>query len=340
LRRLQPLSIAALAALGAFALLAATPPPHLERALAAQRELAAERPDDAGVANDLANLLALAGETNAAEEAYQRAIELAPSDPAPRFNYGLLLRESGREMAAMRQFRATVDLEPRHAWAHYQVGEIYQGWGLDRLARKAYVRAFRLDPRLADARSNPAVLDNRAATAAMLMAWKEGGGAPVAVPRGYSEPARIAGLLLETTKEKPAAAETSAEPAADEGEGGGGFARLAGGGSASEAAGGERAPGGLEPEAGEQESDEDYEDPSGDSHAPRVLTGADLRPSGTVNQVAPADGRGTSGRQAGGASGRTRIAPNRPRYVPGPGSTGRLDLHLAPPAAEPAPLAG
>jgi hypothetical protein len=343
LRRLRPLPIAALAALGAFALIAAAPaPPHLERALAAQRELAAERPDDAGVANDLANLLALAGETKSAEAAYLRAIELAPSDPSPRFNYGLLLRESGREMAAMRQFRATVEAEPRHAWAHYQVGEIYQSWGLDRLARKAYVRAFRLDPRLADARSNPAVLDNRAATAAMLMAWKEGGGAPVAVPRGYSEPARIAGLLIETPEEKAAPAHVGDEPVADEeaeGEGGGGFARLAGGDSASDGGRGELAPGELEPEAGEEEGDESFDDPT--ARAPRVLTGADLRPSGTVNQVSPPDGRAANGRSTGGgAPGRTRIAPNRPRYVPGPGSTGRLDLRLAPPAAEPAPLAG
>ena len=343
MRRLRPLPIAALAALGAFALLAAAPaPPHLERALAAQRALAAERPDDAGVANDLANLLALAGETNAAEEAYLRAIELAPDDPSPRFNYGLLLLESGREMAAMRQFRATVEAEPRHAWAHYQIGEIYQGWGLDRRARKAYVRAFRLDPRLADAHSNPAVLDNRAATAAMLMAWKEGGGAPIAVPRGYSEPARIAGLLIETPKEKAAAADAGDEPAADEeaeGEGGGGFARLAGGDPASAAGRDERAPGELEPEAGEEEGDESFDDPT--ARAPRVLTGADLRPAGTVNQVSAPDGRAANGRSTGGgAPGRTRIAPTRPRYVPGPGSTGRLDLRLAPPASEPAPLAG
>jgi hypothetical protein len=72
-----------------------------------------------------------------------------------------------------------------------------------------------------------------------------------------------------------------------------------------------------------------------------VLTGADLRPSGAINQVSAPDGRSPAGRMGSGSSTqRTRPTPTRQRYVPGPGSTGRLDLRLAPPAAEPAPLAG
>ncbi|KAB2950168.1 MAG: hypothetical protein F9K18_15065, partial [Thermoanaerobaculia bacterium] len=229
MRRQRSLPTAALVTVGALALLAAAPAPlPLERALEAQRQLAAERPDDAGVANDLANLLALSGDTPAAEQAYRRAIELAPREPSARFNYGLLLLESGREVAAMRQFRATVRAEPRHAWARYQIGVLYETWGLNRLARRSYARAFRLDPRLADARTNPAVLDNRQATPAMLMAWKRGAAAPLAVPRGYADPARIAGMLIETPAGKKEPGSEAAQEAEGEPEGGGGFARLEG----------------------------------------------------------------------------------------------------------------
>jgi Flp pilus assembly protein TadD len=135
--RLRALRIASLAVLSLLASLtlgsAQGTPRKLDRALSAQRELAAERPDDPAVLNDLGNLLAVAGDTRGAEAAYRRALELAPGDAGVHFNYGLLLAESGERLAALRQFRTVTDLEPRHAWAWYQIGETWDAWRQERL---------------------------------------------------------------------------------------------------------------------------------------------------------------------------------------------------------------
>ncbi|HSM13948.1 MAG TPA: tetratricopeptide repeat protein, partial [Thermoanaerobaculia bacterium] len=88
----RALLTAPLTALLGLALLGSHPAPQrLDRAIEAQRALVDEHPADAGAQNDLANLLELAGDRLGAEQAYQRAIELDPDDPAPRFNYALLL---------------------------------------------------------------------------------------------------------------------------------------------------------------------------------------------------------------------------------------------------------
>jgi len=340
MRSIRParLLTAALAALaGAFVLAAAAPAPHnLERALAAQRQLATERPTDGAVFNDLGNLLALSGDTRGAEEAYRKAIELTPKDPGPHFNFGLLLVESGERFAAWRQFHATVELEPRHAWAWYQLGALYEDWGIETRARRAYARAFALDRRLADARYNPSVLDSAQATPAMLMAWSRGGSATAVAPRGYAEGGRIAGLLIDVPKPAvapaPEPAEEPAEAAAGEG---GGFARISG----DAAPGGKatlRPPADSEEDSGEEATaaeDEGLDAGAGgtEAGAPRVLTGADLRAPRPINQVAP------------GASGdrelKRSIGRSRPGYYqPGRSSTGRLERLLVPAAGAPDPL--
>lgn len=334
-------ALAALAALaGALVLGAATPAPrNLERALAAQRQLAAERPADGAVFNDLGNLLALSGDTRAAEEAYRKAIALAERDPGPHFNYGLLLVEAGERFAAWRQFRATVHLEPRHAWAWYEIGSLYEGWGLERRARRAYARAFALDPRLADARYNPSVLDNTQTTPAMLSAWRTGASATAAAPRGYAESGRIAGLLIDVPKAK---AKEAAEPEAEAASGGG------------EAGGIIRSSG--PPDTGDAKAQRDGGDEGGDAGddallvegddaaaaaeegkagAPRVITGADLRAPRPFNQVSPG-----AGATPGQPRGRGGMTPRGRPYIPGRNSTGRLEPVLRPATGAADPIAG
>jgi hypothetical protein len=339
MRSTRPL-LAALAALaGALLLTAAGPAPrNLDRALAAQRQLATERPTDAAVFNDLGNLLAVAGDTRGAEEAYRKAIELDPKDPGPRFNFGLLLVEAGERYKAWRQFHATVELEPRHAWAWYELGSLYEDWGLEKRSRKAYARAFSLDRRLADAHYNPAVLDSAQATPAMLMAWGGSGAAAATAPRGYSDGARIAGLLIDVPKTK-APAEPEAEPAqASES---GGFVRVtppAGGAPAATP----RSGAGAGDEVGESVEPEDLEGMDAGAEGkeggpPRVITGADLGAPRPLNQVAPGqsgapDPKGSTlrGRQG---------YPQRPLpYRPGRSSTGRLEPLLLPAVGSPDPL--
>ncbi len=301
-------------------------PRNLERALTAQRSLVTERPTDAGARSDLGNLLTLAGDRRAAESAYLEAIALDPDHVGTRFNYGLLLTSTGRRLPALRQFRAVVDRDPGHAWAHYQLGLLYDSWGLDRMARRAYARAFRFDPTLADARVNPGVLDNGQATMAMLLAWKDGAHDSGA-PRSYTEPARIAGLLIdvpERTAPDPNAGDELAEDASAES---GGFARLASPGASSKSDLGDQGP-----------SDGSYsgeDEAAGDDEESRVLTAGDLSGRRTVNQVtsdgAPA-GRSSTIRR----SSSSRRDDSRPPFFPDSDSTGRLELQLLP--AEPGAL--
>jgi Flp pilus assembly protein TadD len=324
-------STCAAATLATLAFVAAqSAPRNLDRALAAQRTLVAAQPDDAGAHNDLANLLALAGDRRGAEVAYLRALELDPDQPGYRFNYGLLLASSDRRLAALRQFREVVDLDPGHAWAHYEIGALYDSWGLDRLARRAYARSFRLDPTLADARLNPGVLDSDQTTAAMLRAWRGGVGDSFA-PRQYADRARIAGLLIDRPvrpSDTGDAADETARARSEEVEPvGGGFARVSP--SLGEPEDAASAPA----DEGREDAPVVYEEPSGSdvTLGEQVLDASDLRGGSTVNQVAPGAGTGVGGRTTGGR--RTRIqrggSPNFP-----PESTGRLLPRLMPASPE------
>lgn len=314
----------ALAALGvaSFAALlqAAAAPPNLSHALASQRTLAGERPGDPQVQNDLGNLLMLAGHTGQAEDAYRRALELAPDMTSARYNLGLLLLQTERPQQAMKAFRAVVEAEPRHAWAHYQIGALYDLKGAERRAIRQYGKAFRLDPQLAFPEVNPHVIQNAHVTEAMLLAYRD---LPVVaqVPKAYEEPSRIVNLMVTESEAAvaPAAAPTAAEAAPTPGM---------------------RptptyAPG-LPEEPAVPPTGEDGE---------RILREEDLQRGGTVNKMVvpggvyqppprggtrtppvrtmPPPGTSTEGRRPG-------TPDPRERFVPGVPSTGRLEIELFP----------
>ena len=77
----------------------ALPPPNIERAVAAQRELLAQE-ETAERSNDLGNLLLLADDPEGARAAYERAIELDETLVSAHYNLGLLLQQLGRESSA------------------------------------------------------------------------------------------------------------------------------------------------------------------------------------------------------------------------------------------------
>ena len=187
-------SLAALAAIAAIAAMAAVPP-NLAKALAAQQRLAAERPGDAAVFNDLGNLLALVPQPEAAEAAYRKAIELDPDKASALYNLALVLQQRGELREAMQHYRHVVKVEPRNPWAHYQMGTIYEIWGQQSRAVGSYARAFALDPQLAFPEVNPHIVENKLVTAAMLRAYK-GEYSPPQAPKVYDDPARIASLLV------------------------------------------------------------------------------------------------------------------------------------------------
>lgn len=262
----------------------------LARALAEQRQRAESAPFDPTVQNDLGNLLALAGETDAAEAAYRSALAGNPDFATAHYNLGRLLSRQGRLWAARRELRRALDIEPDNADAHYHLGVVYAGWGFERLARRAYARAFRLDPALADPQRNPHVLENRQALAAQLMAW-EAERAPgptrqyedaesIATQARLSAPSPAAPPVAEAA---PAASDESTVPT------GGGFAR------ATSAPGVEPRPeepaSALRPDRTAGAPKASAPRPGGGSTssgtAPIVLGAGDLRGGSSVNQVSP-----------------------------------------------------
>ena len=184
------LSLAALAAIAAA-------PPNLPKALAAQRQLAAQHPNDAGVANDLGNLLLLAHRPDEAEAAYRRALEIDPKRTSALFNLGLLEQDKGSLKEARQHFEQVVAQEPRHAWAHYQLGAIDEAEGKKSAAVDEYARAFALDPQLAFPDVNPHVVGSRLVTESMLRAYRESA-MPAQAPKAYEQPGRIASILVGT----------------------------------------------------------------------------------------------------------------------------------------------
>lgn len=168
--------------------------PNLEDALSAQRRLAAERPSDAAVANDLGNLLRLAGELEEAETAYRRSIEIEPARAAAHFNLAVLLQQRGKLGDALTELRRTVELEPTHAWAHYTMGMVHEEKGNESRAVEAYARAFHLDPNLAFERVNPHIIENRLLTPALIRSYQMVTDDTQA-PNRYEDPVRIAALL-------------------------------------------------------------------------------------------------------------------------------------------------
>ncbi|HEX6898775.1 MAG TPA: tetratricopeptide repeat protein [Thermoanaerobaculia bacterium] len=196
-RRTSWTIVSILVALVAIAAIAATAavPPNLTRTIEAQRRLAAERPQDAAVFNDLGNLLLMVPQPAEAEAAYRKAVEIDPDKVSALFNLGLLLQQRGELREANGFYRRVVKLEPGHAWAHYQIGSLYEVWGQQSRAIESYAKAFSLDPQLAFPEINPHIVENKLVTAAMLRAYKDGGAQPQA-PRIYDEPSRIAGMLV------------------------------------------------------------------------------------------------------------------------------------------------
>src|SRR6185295_2729042 len=193
LRRTSWLIATSLVALAAIAAVAAAPP-NLAKTIEAQRRLTTERPNDAGVFNDLGNLLLLVPQPEEAEAAYRRALELDPARVSALFNLGLLLQQRGELRDALQLYQQAVKAEPRHAWAQYQIGAIYEVQGQESKAIDAYAHAFALDPQLAFPEVNPHIVENKLVTEAMLRAYKADFAAPQA-PKVYDDPARIAALL-------------------------------------------------------------------------------------------------------------------------------------------------
>ena len=306
---------------------AAAVPPNIQAALERQQRLAAERPQDAAVLNDLGNLLVMAGEPSEAEAAYRRAVEVDPHRLSAQYNLGLLLLQAGKTGEARQLFEKVIEIEPRHAWAHYQLGALLERKGDRSRAVREYAQAFRLDPQLAFREVNPQIVENGMVTESLLLAYRRQSSASAAPPI-YDERSRIRELLVQEPgqpdKDAAADAKAAAPPAA---------APAAPGGKATV----------LRPGDLSGSSNLGQVTPPGSRPGGPAVAGRPGAPFGAPNYVPQQD----SGAYQSGARQWTRPAPNPPvdgtqpgmvvtpppvglYYRPSPSSTGRLGTQVVP----------
>jgi hypothetical protein len=186
---------------------------NLDEAIRQQQARVAQRPADAGSLNDLGNLLVLAGDLAAAEDAYRRAIAVAPDLVSSHYNLALLLLQADRQKEALKNLHTALELDPQHAWSHYQMGTIMADRRNRNQALRHYTEAFRLDRSLTSPKVNPHIVENRLATEALLTIHAEEPAATHA-PRSYEDPGHIADLLLPAEPSLEAAPEAADEPPA------------------------------------------------------------------------------------------------------------------------------
>jgi len=191
---------------------AAAVPPNLQAALERQQRLAAERPRDAAVFNDLGNLMVMAGEPSEAEAAYRHAVEIDPHRLSALYNLGLLLVQGGKTGDARQLFEKVIEIEPRHAWAHYQLGALLERKSDRSRAVREYAQAFRLDPQLAFREVNPQIVENGMVTESLLLAYRRQSSAGAAPPI-YDERSRIRELLVQEPGQPGKDATAEAKPA-------------------------------------------------------------------------------------------------------------------------------
>jgi hypothetical protein len=323
-RRTSWILVSSLAVLAAIAAVAAVPP-NLAKAIEAQQRLAAERPQDAAVFNDLGNLLLMVPQPEEAEAAYRKAVELDPNKASALYNLGLLLQQRREQREAMELYRRVVEVEPGHAWAHYQIGAIRENRGEKSQAIESYARAFALDPQLAFPKVNPHILDNKLVTESMLRAYRSDL-APPQSPKIYEDSARIAALLVQTPGKDQVATTPPPQPTA---------------------APGTRQP--QAPAAGQapgatvlREGDLDRANPAGQATPQGAVRGAGVpgmrtapqrglrewnRPEPTMEEAPP---EGVTNEEVEQPAPVITPPPGGVYYQPGVQSTGRLSLRIAP----------
>src|SRR6266404_3059185 len=88
------------------------------------RQLATERPDDAGLHLQLGRVLAAQGQTDEAVSEIKSALQLSPSDSEAQRDLADLLRDSGKLPDAEKTYRDLVKSNPNDAELHHSLGEI------------------------------------------------------------------------------------------------------------------------------------------------------------------------------------------------------------------------
>jgi serine/threonine protein kinase/Tfp pilus assembly protein PilF len=126
--------------------LQATKPPRLEEAMRYYTVVLAPRPHNAGINNDLGNVLQEKGEVEEAIACFKRAIDLDPKLTLAYFNLGNALKALGKVDEAIGCYRKAVAIDPKNI-VLVNLGDALHHKGKVDEAIECYHRAIALDPR-------------------------------------------------------------------------------------------------------------------------------------------------------------------------------------------------
>ncbi len=118
-------------------------------------------PSDAGLRNDLGNLLARRGFAKEAAEQYQKAAKLDPTFYLADYNEGLLWEKEGKPPAAIKAYERSIKRKPGFPLSRFHLGFLLEREGRNEDAVREYAKALRIDPSLRWPARNPLVVQSR-----------------------------------------------------------------------------------------------------------------------------------------------------------------------------------
>lgn len=211
-----------------------------DRAILAYLKLADEGKASSDDLAELGVLLLDKGFPKDAEEYLKAALKKDKRNTEARFRLGLVLQRMGKERQAAREYRRVIKVRPGNPYALFMLALAEERTGHRASAITHYAAAYRYLPDLANAESNPLVLDSHLQTEAELVRYRRdvdsmtikvppidpvelhkmmAVGAPSAMPPAAAEtpsapaPAATPALPSPAAAHPPAAAPASAIPA-------------------------------------------------------------------------------------------------------------------------------
>ena len=166
----------------------------LDNAINGTIEALRANPNSAPLHNQLGQLLVQKGFPKDGEREFERAVNSDTHFYQAWYNLGLIRSSHGDYSGAERAFRRTVALAKGHSEALFQLGMIEEKSGNMDAAIDDYAKAIRHNPSITDVRVNPAVLDSKLITLALLRNYERDharqAGRFLGTPAGYVPPAQ------------------------------------------------------------------------------------------------------------------------------------------------------
>jgi tetratricopeptide (TPR) repeat protein len=120
-----------------------------------------EHPFEAGLRNDLGNLLARRGFAKEAADQYRKAAKLDSEFFLADYNEGILWEKEGKTSAAIKAYERSIKRKPGFPLSRFHLGFLLEKEGRTGGAIGQYAKALRIDPSLRWPARNPLVVQTR-----------------------------------------------------------------------------------------------------------------------------------------------------------------------------------